>query len=102
MSCNACLRHIRSYAAASMHLHLAAWHDGGDGVLRDVSVSLCEDFKTVMVYATHKDGHDVYASFELPQAVSEAEFDYGFWLALFGADADQEAGGKAECCCCCC
>jgi len=72
-----CLRHIRSYAAASVRLHLDAWAGGGDGVLRDVQISLCEDLRSVMVMATHRDGSDIYSSFELP--TTEEDFDHNFW-----------------------
>ena len=50
------LRFITSYARASMHLHLSAWSDDGEGRLRDVEVVLCEDGRSVMIYAAHKDG----------------------------------------------
>ena len=100
MTSEACLRHIESFAAAAMRLCLAAWDDGGDGVLRDVQVSLCEDLKSVMVLATHKKGSDLYACFELPTATTEDDFDSAYWLSIFDSSSDPEAGGDDECCCC--
>ena len=46
------LTHLSSFAAASIRMKLLAWADGGDGVLRDVDVSLCEDLNTAMIWAS--------------------------------------------------
>ena len=40
-------------AAASLRLGLAIWDDNGDGILRDVEAVLCEDLRSVMIYAVH-------------------------------------------------
>jgi hypothetical protein len=78
-----------------MRLHLAAWDDDGDGVLRDIEINLCEDFRSVMVWAVHKDGRFLGACFELPSPVTEEEFDRNYWLSIFDAQ-----GAKNSCCCC--
>ena len=93
------LTHLSSYAAASIRLRLAAWADDGDGILREVQVSLCEDGKTAMVMATHKNGDDLYASFTLPAPVAhEDEFDHSYWRSMFTGEGQENNG----CCCCCC
>ena len=102
MSCSdnnspAYLRHITSYAAASMRLRLRAWDDGGDGVLRNVQVNLCEDLKTAMIWATHKNGSDLYASFELPAPTTEEHFDASEYVAaLQGDETEAEKDGKTS------
>jgi len=94
------LTHLSSFAACSLRLKLAALDNGGD-CLHDVSVALSEDGKFVSIEATHRDGSDVFASFELPAATTEELFDHEFWRALFDPEADQEAKDKEGCCCCC-
>lgn len=80
-------------AAASMRLHLAAWDEGDDGVLRDVQVNLCEDLKTAMIWATHKNGSDLYASFVLPASTTEEQFDASEYVAALRGDEDTDTQG---------
>lgn len=91
-------RFITSYAAASMRLHLAAWEDGGDGTLRNVQVNLCEDLETAMIWATHKNGSDLYASFELLAPTTEEAFDASEYVSALQGDkhTQTEADGKTE------
>jgi len=88
------LRFIASYARASMHLHLAAWSDDGDGKLRDVDVVLCEDNRSVMIYAHHKDGRALTANFELPEPTTEDAFNASEYVTSLQGEI--EADGKTE------
>ena len=87
------LRFIASYARASMHLHLAAWSDDGDGKLRDVDVVLCEDNRSVM--STHtQDGRALTANFELPEPTTEDAFNASEYVTSLQGEI--EADGKTE------
>ena len=91
------LRFITTYARASLHLRLAAWSDNGDGRLRDVEAVLAEDNRSVVIYATHKDGRTLWAVFELPEPTTEEAFNPAEYVSsLQGDETEAETDGKTK------
>jgi hypothetical protein len=74
-----------SFGAAVLRLCLAV-----DGPLRDVEIALCEDLRSVMLYADDANGNPCAACFDLAEAqVSEDAFDRTPYVDAF---ADDSAG----------
>ena len=53
----------------------------GDSILRAVQCVLCEDEKTVTLFADYDSDEPICESFELPEATTEAEFDHNYYVA---------------------
>jgi hypothetical protein len=62
------------FAVAALRLHLAALDAGGDGKLSNIEVVLCEDCRTVMIYAI-SNGNTLAVSFALDALTTEDAFD---------------------------
>lgn len=63
------------FFAAALWLHLQAGRDGRDGSLHDVEATLCEDDKTVLIYASDSRGEILSATYELSSPIDPASFD---------------------------
>jgi hypothetical protein len=99
MSCSdspSSLRFITTNARASLHLRLATWSNNGDGRLRDVEAVLAEDNRSVVIYATHKDGRTLWASFEIAGADYGRSIQPGRIRFFIADETEAETDGKTE------
>ena len=89
--CKPGLEHLTTLAAAYLRLRLAA------GRLRNIDPVLCENGRSVMIYAQDQNGADLHASFELPSAITEEQFDREYWASVFDPTARPGRRALVQC-----
>jgi len=79
-----CLRNeftrLGAFDAARRSLQEQSRRCGGDGSLRDVQAFLCEDGRTVMLFADYASDDHLSTSFLLSKVTREADFDSQFYV----------------------
>jgi hypothetical protein len=69
---------------ARAELRAQLMEHGGDGQLRDVQAFLCEDGRTVMVFAEWTSDEPACTSFKFYKRIAQSEFDRAIYLACDG------------------
>jgi len=71
-----------AFDVAKKHLQAQMVARGTDGSLHDTQAHLCEDGRTVLLYAAYESDTPACASFMLARPIAEEDFEHGFYTAL--------------------